>query len=255
MTNLNEMKVPELRAMVKEMKIEMVGAWKATKAQLIEVIEANQVVEEVVETVEVEKDELTKLVAPVTVKEALFFNTLRELTKYYEDDFSDVTVSEMAETLKISVASARGILGSLVKKQYLTTWHSDSYDISTGERSVYDLLLVLPEYKYTELIVDHKANVVDAPEIVEESIETTKVKPVRKSSKRVRLMNAEGEVFEEFLNQAAAGKYVVDQNICNIGWLKRSLKTGERFYQPNGKVSKSQNSKYIGQGWYAVYVD
>ncbi|MED4261944.1 Rho termination factor N-terminal domain-containing protein [Priestia aryabhattai] len=149
MTNLNEMKVPELRAMVKELKIEMVGAWKATKAQLIEVIEAH---------LEAQKE----------------------------------------------------------------------------EKKVEDQVVVV--------------------EVVE-SIETTEIKPVRKNSKRVRLVNADGEVYEEFLNQAAAGKYVVDKNICNIGWLKRSLKTGERFYQPNGKVSKSQNSKYIGQGWYAVYVD
>lgn len=49
-----------------------------------------------------------------------------------------------------------------------------------------------------------------------------------------------------FLNDVPSNK------ICNAGRLARSIRTNEKFYQPNGKTSKAwAKSAYMGYGWSA----
>lgn len=47
-------------------------------------------------------------------------------------------------------------------------------------------------------------------------------------------------------------KYAAANNICNAGWINRSIKTGEKIYidDKNGKITKPKNSKYIGVGFF-----
>lgn len=48
-------------------------------------------------------------------------------------------------------------------------------------------------------------------------------------------------------------KYAIENNICNAGWINRSIKTGEKIYiDNNGKNTRPKNSKYNGVGYSVV---
>lgn len=50
--------------------------------------------------------------------------------------------------------------------------------------------------------------------------------------RKLVLYNTDGSVITTFINKAEAKKYCKNNNICNYGWITRSLKTGEKFYDP-----------------------
>jgi len=49
-------------------------------------------------------------------------------------------------------------------------------------------------------------------------------------------------------------KFAIENNICNAGWINRSIKTGEKIYidQKSGKNTRPKNSKYNGVGYSGV---
>lgn len=48
--------------------------------------------------------------------------------------------------------------------------------------------------------------------------------------KKYSLLNASGNVIEQFETQVEMMEYCLEHKIANSGWIKRSLKTGEPFY-------------------------
>ncbi|MDQ0999771.1 hypothetical protein QFZ28_000171 [Neobacillus niacini] len=65
----------------------------------------------------------------------------------------------------------------------------------------------------------------------------------------IQLLNAQNQVVREFENLKACREYCVANKICNEGWVKRSVKTGERIYQDT-KPYKD----YTGYGYKVVKI-
>lgn len=72
------------------------------------------------------------------------------------------------------------------------------------------------------------------------------------NGKKVVLYNTDNTVVKSFENMAQAQKYCAANKICNRGWVSRSLKTGEKFYYPQYKASKSYKG-YEGKGMFAKW--
>jgi len=64
---------------------------------------------------------------------------------------------------------------------------------------------------------------------------------------RYTLFDNVNNTIEEFATQAECIKYCVTNKICNAGWVKRSIKTGERFY-----IESSPQKDYKGFGYKVV---
>jgi len=77
----------------------------------------------------------------LTVLEANFMNYLMTDGYYAEYTFSDVTVSDVATALNMDKKSVKGVLGSLVKKEYLytDTINNNDYDIIYATDAGYEL--------------------------------------------------------------------------------------------------------------------
>ncbi|GLC89310.1 hypothetical protein [Lysinibacillus piscis] len=73
------------------------------------------------------------------------------------------------------------------------------------------------------------------------------------NGKKIVLFDQTGAEVKSFINQVEAMKHCVDNKICNAGWIRRSLKTGEKFYYPKGKASKIRNG-YQGSGMFVKWV-
>jgi len=54
-------------------------------------------------------------------------NTL--LSSYYGQDFTDTSIKDLANELKWSIESTKGVVGSLVKKGIIETWDNGKYDL------------------------------------------------------------------------------------------------------------------------------
>ena len=74
------------------------------------------------------------------------------------------------------------------------------------------------------------------------------------NGKKIVLFNADGSAVKSFINKAEAQKYCFDNKVCNKGWVSRSLNTGEKFYYPQDRVSRSYNG-YEGKGMYVKWVE
>lgn len=73
------------------------------------------------------------------------------------------------------------------------------------------------------------------------------------TNKRIGLYDSQGQLVKDFKNMAEAGDYCEQNNICNRGWIRRSLNEGEKFYYPNGEASTNRTD-YTGAGWYVKYI-
>lgn len=65
------------------------------------------------------------------------------------------------------------------------------------------------------------------------------------------LLDDEGqEVFSSMVKLDVV-KFAIENNICNAGWINRSIKTGEKIYidGKSGKNTRPKNSKYAGVGY------
>ena len=71
--------------------------------------------------------------------------------------------------------------------------------------------------------------------------------------KVIALFKPNGKAIQLFETLADAQKWCVEHNICNAGWVSRSLETGEKFYYPSQRKSTSYNG-YIGAGCYVKWV-
>ncbi|RDV28245.1 hypothetical protein [Lysinibacillus capsici] len=72
--------------------------------------------------------------------------------------------------------------------------------------------------------------------------------------RRVVLFNVDNSVVRSFVNMKEAQDYCKENNICNEGWISRSLKSGEKFYDPATRKSRSRNG-YEGYGMYVKWED
>ena len=72
--------------------------------------------------------------------------------------------------------------------------------------------------------------------------------------RKIVLYNTDGSMKTTFINKAEAKKYCKHNNICNFGWITRSLKTGEKFYDPLTRKSSSRNG-YEGYGMYVKWAE
>lgn len=109
------------------------------------------------------------------------------------------------------------------------------------------------EIKKSEQIEEAEELVEFVNEVIEVEIEKTD-KPI-KQNKQIReiiLFDNEDNFFAEFKTQSEAIKYCEKEKLANSVWIRRSVKTGEKFYLPNGKKSVSQKNKYNGVGYYAM---
>lgn len=66
---------------------------------------------------------------------------------------------------------------------------------------------------------------------------------------KVQILDAQNNVVGTFATQDEAIRYCVANKICNGGWVKRSLKTGERFY-----ADTKPYKDYRGYNYKAVQV-
>ncbi|WP_080871743.1 hypothetical protein [Oceanobacillus timonensis] len=57
----------------------------------------------------------------LTQKEKIVVEFISEVMKDYGDGFSDVDMDDITENLKMSQSTAKGVIGSLVKKEVLLT--------------------------------------------------------------------------------------------------------------------------------------
>ena len=67
------------------------------------------------------------------------------------------------------------------------------------------------------------------------------------------LVSVNGEELITSNKKSDIVKYAIAHNICNGGWVNRSIKTGEKFYiDENGKNTLPKNSKYNGVGYFVA---
>ena len=51
------------------------------------------------------------------------------LSGYYGQEFTDTSIKDLANELKWSIDSTKGVVGSLVKKGVIETWDNGKYDL------------------------------------------------------------------------------------------------------------------------------
>jgi hypothetical protein len=71
--------------------------------------------------------------------------------------------------------------------------------------------------------------------------------------KKIALFKPNGKAIKLFDTLAEAQKWCLEHHVCNVGWVKRSLETGEKFYYPSMRKSRSYNG-YRGAGYYVKWV-
>lgn len=85
------------------------------------------------------------------------------------------------------------------------------------------------------------------------AIDETETIEVDESKKTYTLISVTGEKLIESNKKSDLVKYAIENNICNAGWINRSIKTGEKIYiDNNGKNTRPKNSKYNGVGYSVV---
>ncbi|MGE6227602.1 ParB/RepB/Spo0J family partition protein [Paenibacillus chitinolyticus] len=101
-------------------------------------------------------DPVSEIVVNVTELEEDFFNFVQShLQVYGDEEFSDLDVKDVAKGLGIYNPSAKGVLGSLVKKGLLYT-----YNMENGDGG-YDAIFIENEYKNKKITRGNNPSTVD----------------------------------------------------------------------------------------------
>jgi hypothetical protein len=136
----------------------------------------------------------------VTKKEAEVFNWLNEALAPYEEDFSDVTVEDIASGLEMSVASVKGVVGSLTKKGLVFTYNTDSEDMATGKKIDFDLICRQEQFRDVKLEATKGAKLEKADKPAKRTAKATDNKVTAKKT----TPSASSETQQAFLSQLIA---------------------------------------------------